>query len=675
MDQSPVEVELAATSMAFQDESAIQVIAHDITAQKRAAIALRESEARKSAILATSIDAIVSIDHEGLVLEWNAAAERLFGFTRVEVLGRRLDNLIVPAPLQDKYLSGLMDYLMTGVGSLIGRPIEMVARRINGEQIPIELAIAQVHPSEPPIFTAFMRDITDRKRAEDALLKSEARKAAVVETALDAIISIDHDERIIEWNPAAEKIFGYSRELALGRNLPELIMPPGDLEKYHQNWPRYVALNRGRTGGQRIEITAQRANGAEFPIEFAVMRIPGEEPPAYTAYIRDIAERKRSEEDLRQSEERLRLLVEDVKDYAIYMLDPHGRVITWNVGAERTEGYRAQEILGRAFTRFYTPEDVEHGKPEQTLAVAKTEGRFQEERWRVRKDGSRYWANIVVTALRDEKGNLYGFAKIAHDMTKYKEAEEATRRLTENLEHRVEERTVELQRAYSELEAFSYSVSHDLRAPLLHIGGFVEILQKEIGPQLTKKHRHYLNTISEATRRLGRMIDDLLAFAHMSRSEIHKIRVNLGEIVREVQRDPLTDQNRRVRWTIHELPHVAGDPILLRQVFFNLITNALKYTRQREEAQIEIGTQPAKNEIVVFVRDNGVGFDMKYADKLFGVFQRLHSATEFEGNGIGLANVRRIVQRHGGRTWAEGEVNGGATFYFSLPQETKGGAA
>lgn len=676
LDENRITVEVAAARMPFKDEPAVQLIVHDITEQKRAAAALYESESHKSAILATSLDAIVSIDQQGLVHEWNVAAERLFGYARAEAMGRRLDNLIVPAALQERYLPRLTDYLMTGAGSLIGRPIELVARRAGGEQFPIELAITQVHSSAPPIFTVFMRDITDRKRAEEALRRSEARKAAVVETALDAIISIDHEEKIIEWNPAAEKIFGYSRELALGRTMADLILPSAELEKYHQHWPRNAGPNRGRAAGQRIEMTAKRANGAEFPIEFAMMRISGEEPPTFTAYIRDITEQKHAVEELRQSEERLRLLVEDAKDYAIYMLDPNGRVISWNLGAERIEGYRSQEILGRTSARFYTAEDVERGKPEQTLAVAKAEGRFQEERWGVRKDGSRYWANIVVTALRNEKGKLYGFSKIAHDMSKYKEAEDETRRLNAELERRVKERTAELQRTYDEMESFSYSISHDLRTPLIQISGFAEILLKELGSQLTGKNLAHLKTIVEATHRLGKMIDDLLAFAHTSRAEMHKMQVDLGEIIRKVQRDLQNEQqNRQITWTIRKLPEVAGDPILVRQVIFNLVVNALKYTRSRAEARIEIGAQPAEQEVIIFIRDNGVGFDVKYADKLFGVFQRLHSAAEFEGNGIGLANVRRIIQRHGGRTWAEGAVDEGATFYFSLPKENTGGAS
>lgn len=661
-------VEMAATPLRFEDEPAVQVILHDVSDQRAAAIALRESEARKTAILETSLDAIVSVDNKGIVREWNSAAERIFGYRRETALGQRLESLIVPANLTEKYLPGLADYLMTGVASLIGRAIEVTATRQNGEQFPIELALAQIPASDPPFFTAFIRDITDRKHAEEALRRSEARKAAVLETALDAIISMDQDGKIIEWNPAAERIFGYSRELALGRDMAELIVPKAGSDARGKGLARFLQTGRGRTLGHRTEVMALRANGAEFPVELTITKIPGDGPQVFTTFVRDITERRRTEEALRKSEERFRLLVEGVEDYAIFMLDTHGRITTWNAGAERIMGYRAQEIIGRRFHRFYTADDVDRKKPDQALAVATAEGRFQDERWQMRKDGTQYWASFVITALRDESGRLTGFSTIARDITKRKHAEDEIRRLNAELEQRVQERTAELQAAYQEMEAFSYSISHDLRAPLIHIAGFVEMLKSDLGPSLDEKSSRHLQTICDSTESMGRMIADLLTFSRIGRAEMHKVQFNITDTIKDVRRDlQLQTQNRKVTWIIPELPDVYADPFLLRQALFNLLSNALKFSHRRDETRIEITVETTDREHIFAIRDNGAGFDMKYASKLFGVFQRLHAANEFEGTGIGLANVRRIIGRHGGRTWAEGVVDGGATFYFSLP--------
>lgn len=668
LDGAELTVEMAVSRLTFEEEPALQLILHDVTGAKAAEAALRESEARKTAILETSLDAIISIDHQGTVREWNSAAERIFGYRRDHAIGQRLESLIVPPGTTEKYLPGLSDYLMTGVASLIGRPIEMTVRRANGEPFAIELALTQIPSTNPPFFTAFIRDITDRKSAEEALRRSEARKAAVLETAIDAIVSIDQQGKIIEWNPAAERIFGYSRELALGRDMAELVIPASNTELHRRGLTRFLQTGRGRTMGNRVEVMAMRANGAEFPVELSVTRIPGDGPSAFISFIRDITDRRRTEEALRKSEERFRLLVEGVEDYAIYMLDTHGRITTWNAGAERIEGYRAQEIIGRRFHRFYTPEDVERKKPDQALAVATAEGRFQDERWQVRKDGTHYWASFVITALRDENGKLTGFSTIARDITKRKQAEDEIRRLNAELERRVQERTAELQAAYHEMEAFSYSISHDLRAPLIHIAGFAEMLKSDLGERLDDKSRRHLDTICESTENMGRMIADLLTFSRIGRAEMHKVRFNLTDTIKDVRRDlQAQTANRKITWIVPELPEVYGDPFLLRQAVFNLVSNAVKYTRMRPEARIEITVETTDKEHIFAIRDNGAGFDMKYVGKLFGVFQRLHPAREFEGTGIGLANVRRIIQRHGGRTWAEGVVDGGATFFFTLP--------
>ena len=243
------------------------------------------------------------------------------------------------------------------------------------------------------------------------------------------------------------------------------------------------------------------------------------------------------------------------------------------------------------------------------------------------------------------------------------------RLLNADLERRVVARTAEFEAANKELEAFSYSVSHDLRAPLRHIDGFVELLTKHASSTLDEKGRRHLATISGAARKMGALIDDLLAFSRMGRAEMRKTSVNLASLAEEVVQDLKVDaKDRRVDWKFGPLPTVHGDPAMLRLVFQNLFSNAIKYSGPRDAARIEVDAQPQNGEIVVSVRDNGVGFDPTYAHKLFGVFQRLHGPTEFEGTGIGLANVRRIVSRHGGRTWAEGAIGQGATFYFSLPK-------
>jgi PAS domain S-box-containing protein len=385
-------------------------------------------------------------------------------------------------------------------------------------------------------------DRLKRKQAEEELRQFQARKAAILEAAVDAIITIDHEGKIQAWNRAAEEMFGYKREEVINREMAELIIPPDLRTAQRQGLIQYVSGRQPGLGSRRYESRAMRKDGSEFPVEIALARIPLEGFPMFTGFVRDITERKKSEEEIRG----------------------------WNA----------------------------------------------------------------------------------------------------ELERRVRERTVQLESANKELEAFSYSVSHDLRAPVRHIEGFVQVLEPMMRGQLSDEAANVFKMISQSTRQMNRLIEGLLAFSRMSRAEMAFTAVDFGVLVGEARHELQGQaQGREIAWVIPSLPTLRGDPITLRQVFINLVSNALKYTSTRPKARIEISARDAGHETIVCVRDNGVGFEPQYIDRLFGVFQRLHPATQFEGTGIGLAIVRRIIARHGGKTWAEGERDKGAAFYFSLPKE------
>ena len=541
--------------------------------------------------------------------------------------------------------------------------------RLDNTPVPVEISASPVIYLGHTQLEIVTHDITEQRRAEQALRDREQHVRAILDTALDAIVSIDHTGTIQEWNPAAERIFGYRRSEAVGHMLDALVVPVALRKRYRECLDRYLATGYCSLEGGSMELTLRRANQEEFQVELAISRSGTDEQPWCTALIRDITERKQAQAALQKSEEYFRMLVEGAKDYALYMLDAQGRVAGWNAGAERLVGYKAEDIVGKHFLIFFTPEDVAAGLPNIILKRAKAEGRLWNEGWRLRKDGSRFWSRGVVTALRDEAGNLKGYSKIAHDRTQQKGHEEEIMRLNATLEQRVTERTAQLEAAINELEAFSYSVSHDLRSPLRHITGYIDILRTEAGRSLNKSARQHLETIAQSARRMSDLIDALLAFSRMGQSEMHQTDVKLDSLVEQARRELAQEtQGRDIQWQVEPLPIVHGDAFLLRQAFVNLLSNALKYTRGRHPAQIEIGAGIFESEVRVHIRDNGVGFDQEYADKLWGVFQRLHRAEEFEGTGIGLANVRRIIHRHGGKTWAESSPNEGATFYFSLPQ-------
>jgi PAS domain S-box-containing protein len=492
--------------------------------------------------------------------------------------------------------------------------------------------------------------------AQERPARTGARQAAdsfrlLVDGVRDyAIFMLDAGGRVLTWNPGAERLKGYRAEEIVGKHFS--CFYPSDAVEAGK--PARLLGLAARDGHVEDEGWRVRQDGSRFwaNVVITALRDADGALMGYAKVTRDMTERRRTEQALHESEERFRLLVDSVKDYAIFMLDQAGRVASWNAGAEAIKGYAAEEVLGQHFSVFYTPEDVAAGKPQQHLDAAAREGRVEDEGWRVRKDGNRFWADAIITAIRDPAGTLIAYGKVTRDLT---------------VRRRIEE---QLAQSNSELERFSYSVSHDLRAPLRAINGYAQAVLEDYAAALDAEGKRFLGIIRDSAKRGGELIDALLNFSRLGRQPLAVEPVDLTELARGV-----VDELRKataptgVDAIVDPLPPARGDRTLLRQVLANLIGNAFKFTRGRPHPQVEVGARREGQAVVYFVRDNGVGFDMRYADKLFGVFQRLHRPDEFEGTGVGLALAQRIIQRHGGRIWADGKVDGGATFFFTLPGE------
>ncbi|HYC70096.1 MAG TPA: PAS domain S-box protein [Opitutaceae bacterium] len=514
-------------------------LAEERRRRREAERALRESEDHFRTLVESVKDyAIFMLDLTGHVTTWSSGVEFILGYRAPDILGCPYEILFDVHEIEQRIPQRLLDSAASS-----GRvEWEGSCLRRSGPRFHASIVLTALRQAEGHLrgFSVILRDESERYRAAEELRRSEARHTAILESAIDAIVSIDHEGIVREWNAAAERLFQYSREDAVGRKIDALIVTPELLGLYREGLAKYLVTGVGSLIGRPIEMKARRADGTEFPVELGVSRIPGSSPALYSAVVRDI--------------------------------------------------------------------------------------------------------------------------------TAHKAAVEEVARLNAELEQRVRERTHELETANQELESFSYSVSHDLRAPLRHITGFVTMLQTQSAERLDDPGRELLANIAAAAARMSRLIEALLVFSRTGRMDLHRQPVALDELVRSVQAELKGEQRgRRVEWRIGELPRVDGDPDLLRQVVVNLLSNALKYTRPRAVAKIEVAARRAGGEVLGYVKDNGVGFDARYADKLFGVFQRLHRPSEFEGTGIGLATVRLIVQRHGGRVWAEGEPGKGATFHFALP--------
>lgn len=506
--------------------------------------------------------------------------------------------------------------------------------------------------------------------SDDLQLKETLREIGDLKSALDehAIVAItDPQGRITYVNDKFCDISKYSRDELLGQDHRIINSGHHPKEFIHDIWK---TIGHGRVW--KGEIKNRAKDGSYYWVDTTIVPFLNEQgkPRQYVAIRADITARKLAEERLRASTKEVLDLKAALDEHAIVAItDPRGKITFVNDKFCAISQYAREELLGqdhRIINSAFHPVGFI-----RDLWTTIGQGRVWHGEIKNRaKDGSFYWVDTTIVPFLGDDGKPRQYIAIRADITERKKAEEAVREMNAELEERVAERTAQLETANRELEAFSYSVSHDLRAPLRAVDGFSQAVVEDFGNLLPEEGRRQLQTIRYSAQRMGALIDDLLTFSRLSRQALVKKRVDTRALVRAALQElgsPWPDRQVEIR--VADLPPSLADPSLLKQVWINLLANALKYTRKRTPAVVEIGHEPRPEGPVYYVRDNGTGFDMKYASKLFGVFQRLHRMEDYEGTGVGLATVQRIIHRHGGRVWAEAAVDRGATFFFTLDPE------
>jgi PAS domain S-box-containing protein len=616
---------------------------------------LVKSEARFRALIENNTDVIMLSDAHYKPVYQSPSALRVTGRTLEERAGLSELEYIHEADLPR------MQEVLEEVLQSPGKPVAFSYRlqHRDGHYIWLEGVMTNMlHEPAVHALVSNYRDITAKQEAEERLRKNEKLFRAMIEKGTDIISLADPGGKVFYVSPSIETVFGFTVDEYLSKPAFEFVHPddlPGLMAQ-----TRSIMQQPGKSFYRQQRLLHK--DGSWRWCEGVVTNMLHD--PAINALIsnfRDITERKKAEE-----QQALFASIVNSSDDAIISKTLQGIVTSWNHGAEMVFGYKAEEIIGKPIALLIPSELL----PEERSIIEQIRAGQSVQHYetrRIRKDGELIYVSLTISPIKDFTGKIVGASKIIRDVTERVKAREEIERLNANLEQKVMERTAQLEVANKELESFSYSVSHDLRAPLRAIDGYARIIEEDYFKLFDEEGKRLFSVIQYNARKMGTLIDDLLAFSRLGRKELNKMKVDMKELVNGAILELEKSVKHKASISVGELGTAEIDYGLISQVMFNLISNAVKYSSKNPAPRIEINAKRNDEEIIFSVKDNGVGFDMQYASKLFGVFQRLHSEADFEGTGVGLAIVKRIINKHGGRVWAEGKPGEGATFYFSLP--------
>jgi PAS domain S-box-containing protein len=609
-------------------------------------------DARYRGLLEASPDAIVVVDVRGNIALSSSRAEIQFGFDVGELVGRPVTT-IIPHGFAERLIADGTRTAEEALAQQIGMGLELSGRRKDGIEFPIEIMLSPMNTLEGLLVTAAIRDISVRKKADEHLVQMESRYRGLLEAAPDAMVVVNKGGKIVLLNLQAERQFGYRRDELLGQAVTNII-PRGFAERLIADGTRTAAEALAQDIGTGIELTALRKDGTEFPIEIMLSPLESDDGILVTAAIRDISVRDKAARHLAQMEGRYRGLLEAAPD-AMVLVNPAGEIVLVNVQAERLFGYPRDELFGQMSRVLGSPEAVETLAAAR-LALAAAQSHAVVESLGRHRDGRTFPIDVTLSQLDTDEGILVAVA--IRDVSERKATDT---RLLQTL--------AELKRSNEELGQFAYIASHDLQEPLRMVASYTQLLAKRYAGKLDADADEFIGYAVDGANRMQRLIQDLLAYSRVgtdgreliatpSERAFEQATANLRQMIEvscaQVTHDPL--------------PIVMADEVQLVQLFQNLVANAIKYQKLGAPT-VHVSSENIGHKTWLFsVRDNGIGIDVKYYDKIFGMFQRLHKRGEFSGTGIGLAICKKIVEQHGGRIWVESRVGEGSTFRFALAE-------
>ena len=625
----------------------------DITREKEAEEELRREKELSDTLINSLPGVFYLVNEEQRFLRWNRNLEVISGYDSGEL--EQLSAL----QFYDEATRPLVRQAIDKVFNDGYAEVEEEVVIKSGKKLFFYLNGRRMNYDGKPCLVGVGVDTTDQRKARQEILKSEHRYRTLFEQASDAIMTTDFNGNFIEVNDSLCSMFGYSREELLTMNINALIEP-------EQLRVRPIDYPRLHIGTQLFtERRMMRRDGTIIEVEANVKKV---EDDRVLAIARDVTKLRQAQQLVQLSEARFRGAFEH-SAIGMALVSTDGKWLKVNKELCKIVGYTEEELLATTFQQITHPDDLSSDLNLMNRCLTGEIETYRMEKRYFHKDGHTIWINLNVSLVTGKDAKPLYFISQIDDITQRKRAEEEVQALNESLERKVHERTVELEEANRELEAFNYTVSHDLQSPLRVANGFATLLQKEYNNQLTPDAKELLKTIASSLMRMRQLTHDLLDFAKQGKAPLNKRPVDMQHTVAELLQEIKADQqNCRAGIKLGQLKPAYADANLIRQVWMNLVLNAIKYSAKGEHPQVLINSYQNTGEpTVYYVRDNGVGFDMKGAAKLFSAFQRMHSPEEFEGSGIGLATVHRIIARHGGKIWAESKPGEGATFYFTLP--------